>query len=83
MTIELGDGLNFDEVLQIARALNVTKLLSPELHQELLDGVNSMLSITSALQGVPWLLAFLPGGIGGQIDGAVKALTLAKGLLEA
>lgn len=83
MTIELGDGLNFDEVLQIARALNVTKLLSPDLHRQLLDGANSMLSITGSLQSVPWLLNFLPGNISGQLDGAQKALALVKGLLEA
>lgn len=81
--INLDDGLDFDEVLQIAKALSVTKLLSPDLHRQLLDGTNSLLSIMSALQGVPWLLGLLPGNIGGQLDGGVKALQLVKGLLEA
>ena len=83
MTIELGDGLQFGELLEIAKRLNVTGLLSPELHQELSNGVDSMLAITSALQSIPFILQFLPGGIGGQLDGAVKALQLVKGLLDA
>lgn len=83
MSIELGDGLQFGELLEIAKALNVTKLLSPDLHRELLDGTNSMLSIASTLQGIPWVLGLLPGNIGGQLEGAVKALQLVKGLLEA
>ncbi len=83
MTIELGDGLNFDEVLQIAKALNANKLLSPDLRSELLNGVNAMLSIAAALKSLPWLLNFLPGNLGGQLDGAVRALRLVKGLLEA
>ena len=83
MTIELGDGLQFGELLEIAKRLNVTGLLSPELHQELSNGVNSMLAITSSLQGIPFILQFLPGNIGGQLDGAVKALQLVKGLLDA
>lgn len=81
--IELGDGLQFPELLEIAKALNVTKLLSPDLHQELQGGVDAMLSILSTLQGVPWLLQFLPGNLGSQIGSAVKALQLMKGLLEA
>jgi hypothetical protein len=40
-------------------------------------------NIMTALQGIPWLLGFLPGNIGGQLDGGVQALRLMKGLLEA
>jgi len=83
MSIDLSDGLQFSELLEIAKALNVSKLLSPQLHLELDNGANAMLSILSSLQQIPWLLNFLPGNIGGQIDGAVKALQLVKGLLEA
>lgn len=83
MTIELGDGLQFGELLEIAKALNVTKLLSPDLHKELLDGANSMLAITTALQQIPFVLQLLPGDLGGQLEGAVKAIQLVKGLLEA
>jgi len=81
--IELGDGLQFGELLEIARRLNVTGLLAPELHQELSAGVDSLLAITTALQGIPWILQFLPGNLGGQLDGAGKALALAKNLLDA
>jgi hypothetical protein len=83
VTIELGDGLQFDEVLQIAKWLDVRKLLAPELRDELTTGVNSMLAITASLQQIPWLLGLIPGNIGSQIDGAVKALRLVQGLLEA
>lgn len=83
MTIELGDGLQFPEVLEIAKAVNVTKLLDPGLRAELLTGVDSLLNITSSLQQIPWLVGVLPGNIGGQLDGAVKGLRLMKGLLEA
>jgi len=81
--INLDDGLDFDEVLQIARALRVTRLLKPELHQQLLDGTNSLLSITTSLQAIPWLLGLIPGNIGAQLDGGVRALKLVKALLEA
>lgn len=83
MTIELGDGLQFPELLEIMKAVNVARLLAPELHQELLDGANALLNITSGLRAMPWLVAILPGGIGGQLDGAAKGLELMKGLLEA
>ena len=81
--IDLGNGLQFDELLQIMRALKVDRLLDPALQKELDDGVNALLTVTTALQGIPWLLGILPGNIGGQLDGAVKALKLVKGLLEA
>ena len=81
MTIELGDGLQFPELLEVFRALNVTKLIDPGVRAELDDGVNAMLSLASKLQGVPWLLGILQ--IDSQLDGAVKALQLVKGLLEA
>jgi hypothetical protein len=84
MTIDLSDGLDFGEVMQIMKWLNVTKLLKPDLHKQLLDGTNSLLAITSALQNLPpWLLNFFPGNIGADIAGGVKALQLVKGLLDA
>ena len=81
--INLDDGLDFDEVLQIAKALNVTKLLNPDLHGQLSAGVDSLLSIMTALQGIPFILNLLPGNLGGQLDGAIKALQLMKSLLAA
>lgn len=84
MTIDLSDGLQFPELLEIMRRLKVDNLLSPQLHDELDNGVNSLLAITTALQNpaVSWLLNFLPG-VSGQLDGGIKALQLVKGLLEA
>lgn len=84
VTIDLSDGLQFPELLEIMRRLRVDNLLAPDLHKELLDGTNSLLAIMSALQspGLGWLLNFLPG-VSGQLDGGVKALQLMKGLLEA
>jgi hypothetical protein len=82
--IDLRNGLQFSELLEIAKYLNVTKLLSPDLHKQLLDGTNSLLAMTSALQNIPpWLLNFIPGNIGGQVDGGIKALQLVKSLMEA
>jgi len=83
VTIDLSNGLQFDELLQIMRALKVDRLLDPALQRELDDGVNALLAVTTTLQGIPWLLGILPGNIGGQLAGAVKALQLVKGLLEA
>lgn len=81
--IDLENGLQFDEVLQIAKAVNVAKLLDPQLRSELLNGTNSMLAILSSLQAMPWLIGLIPGNIGGHLQGAVRALQLTKGLLEA
>lgn len=83
MTIDLSNGLQFDELLEIARRLKVDRLLDPALQKQLDDGVNALLTVTTALQAIPWLLNFLPGNMGAQLDGAIKALQLVKGLLEA
>ena len=83
MPIDLENGLQFDEVLQIARAVNAAKLLDPELRERLQNGTGSMLSILSALQSMPWLLGIIPGNIGGHLDGAVSALRLMKEFLDA
>jgi hypothetical protein len=85
VTINLDDGLQFPELLEIMRRLRVDNLLSADLHKQLLDGTNSLLNITSALQnpGLSWLVNFLPGGIAAELDGGARALQLMKGLLEA
>lgn len=81
--IDLSDGLQFPELFEIAKALNVSTLLSPDLHNELTDGVAALLVLTSMLQGVPWLAKLIPGNIGDRLDGATKALQLVQGLLAA
>lgn len=82
--INLDDGLDFDEVLQIARWMNITRMLKPELHERLLTGVNSGLSVATTLQSpqLGWLLGFLPGNIGGQLSNIVDLMQLSKALLE-
>lgn len=83
MTIDLENGLQFDEVLQIARAVNAAKLLDPELRERLQNGTGSMLAILSGLKSMPWLLGIIPGDIGRHLDGAVSSLQLMKEFLDA
>lgn len=88
MTINWRDGLQFPEVLELAKAINIDSLLSQELHDELSAGADAGISVLSALQRVPWLFGLLgtvmPGGdIGGQIDKMLKLCQLGKALLEA
>lgn len=88
MTIDLEDGLEFDEVLQIAKWLRVAEMLKPELHDRLSSGTDSLLNIMEALQRpeVSWLVGilgnFIPG-LGGQLNGGVDALRVMKELLAA
>jgi hypothetical protein len=81
--IDLSDGLDFDEVFQIAQWININRMLKPELHDRLLKGVNSGLSVASTLHSpqLGWLLAFLPG-VGGNLGNVIDLLKLAKALLE-
>lgn len=83
MTIDLENGLQFDEVLQIAKAVNAAQLLDPELRANLQNGVSSVLAILSSLQAMPWLLGVLPGNLGGHLGGAVKGLQLLNEFLQA
>ena len=59
--IELGDGLQADEVIELARKIDVKRLLSPQLQNQLNGGINALLTISPMLDKVPpFLLGFLP-----------------------
>ena len=83
--IELGDGLQADEVIELARRLDVKRLLSPQLLGQLNGGINALLMVQSVLDKVPpVLIGFLPltPGWREQLDNAVVLAQIAKAVLE-
>lgn len=83
MTVDWGNGLQFDELLEIAKALNVNSLIDPGLRNDLLQGSDALLMVLNALKQIPFVLQFLPGDLGGKLDGAIHTAELMKALLEA
>lgn len=83
--INLKNGLDYDDLLQVAHAINPI-LLSPELRSDMQTGVNAMLSLAAMIDKIPpWLLPMLPlpPGWREQLTSAVRLAQLAKGLLDA
>lgn len=59
--IDLGDGLQADEVIELARKIDIKRLLSPQLQGQLNGGIGALLMISGVLDRVPpFLLGFLP-----------------------
>lgn len=83
--INLDDGLDLDEVLQIARWMKVAEKLKPELHDRLSRGANAGIRLMAHLQepAFAWLLPILPLDIRDDLNNGSDALQVIKELLDA
>lgn len=78
--INLDDGLDLDEVLQILRYMHIGEMLKPEVRDRLLGDANGLIAVAQnpLLSG---LIGMIPG-IREQLDSAVDLVKLAKTVLE-
>lgn len=85
--INWGDGLSWEEVLELAYRINIDSVLSADLHAKLQRGVNAGMKIATALQNavakLPWLTGLLHVDIDSDdLDAAIDVLQLVKRLLD-
>jgi hypothetical protein len=85
--VDWGDGLSWEEVLELAYRINIDSILKPDLHARLQRGVNAGMKIAPALQNavttMPWLTGMLHVDIDAEdIASATDVLQLVKRLLD-
>jgi len=85
--IDWGDGLSWEEVLELAYRINIDSVLRPDIHARLQRGVDAGIRLGSALQTavakLPWLSGMLHVDIDSEdIAAAMDVAQLVKRLLD-